>query len=86
MLDVDPAMITRWTRGGPVSDVMRKRILDVHDVLSRALQIFSPQITMQWLVGHEPFLNDARPIDVLAQRGAAPLIQALDGIESGGYA
>ena len=86
MLDVDPAMITRWKKGGQVSGLMRKRILDLHDVLSRALQIFSPETTMQWLVGHEPFLNDARPIDVLALRGAAPLIEALEGIESGGYA
>lgn len=86
MLDVDPAMLTRWKKGGPVSDVMRKRIIDLHDVLSRAFQIFSPETVMNWLVGHEPFLNDARPIDVLALRGAAPLIEALDGIESGGYA
>lgn len=86
MLDVDPAMLTRWKKGRQVSDVMRKRIIDLHDVLNRALQVFAPDVVMHWLVGHEPFLNDARPIDVLAVRGAAPLIEALDGIESDGYA
>ena len=41
---------------------------------------------MDWLVGHEPYLDLARPIDVLLEHGAAPLIVALDGIESLGYA
>ena len=54
--------------------------------LTRALQIFAPQVATQWLVGHEPFLNEARPIDVLARRGAAPLIGALDAIAAGAYA
>ncbi len=41
---------------------------------------------MQWLVGQEPFLDGSRPIDVLAIRGVAPLIEALDGIDAGAYA
>ena len=86
LLDVDAAMITRWKRGTKISPEMVLRILDLHAVLTRALQIFAPQVAMQWLVGHEPFLNEARPIDVLAVRGAGPLIEALDGITAGAYA
>jgi uncharacterized protein (DUF2384 family) len=41
---------------------------------------------MDWLVGNEPFLDYARPIDVLVARGSGPLIEALEGIDSGGYA
>jgi putative toxin-antitoxin system antitoxin component (TIGR02293 family) len=86
LLDVDPAMITRWKRGATISPTMSHRILDLHAVLARALQIFEPKVATQWLVGHEPFLNDARPIDVLALRGSAPLIEALDAIAAGAYA
>jgi uncharacterized protein (DUF2384 family) len=86
LLDVNPAMITRWRRGAKISETMSRRILDLHAVLTRAFQIFAPDVTSQWLVGHEPFLNDARPIDVLAVRGAAPLIEALDAIAAGAYA
>lgn len=86
LLDVDPAMITSWRRGAKISEEMSRRILDLHAVLVRALQIFDPKVVTNWLVGHEPFLNDARPIDVLAVRGAAPLIEALDGIAAGAYA
>lgn len=85
LLDVNPAMITRWRRGAKLSDEVSRRILDLHAVLARALQMFAPQVVTHWLIGHEPFLNDARPIDVLAVRGAAPLIQALDGIAAGTY-
>jgi uncharacterized protein (DUF2384 family) len=86
LLDVDAAMVTRWKSGGRISPVMSRRIVDLHAVLARALQIFAPEVAAQWLVGHEPFLNDARPIDVLALRGAGPLLEALDGIAAGGYA
>jgi uncharacterized protein (DUF2384 family) len=86
LLDVDAAMLTRWKRGVKISTAMSRRILDVHAVLASALQVFAPQVAMQWLVGHEPFLNDARPIDVLAVRGAAPLIEALDAVAAGNYA
>jgi len=86
LLDVDAAMITRWRRGAKISETMSRRILDLHAVLARAFQVFAPDVASQWLVGHEPFLNDARPIDVLAVRGAAPLIEALDAIAAGAYA
>jgi len=69
-----------------LSTEMAKRVIDLHDVLNRALQIYNAATAVDWLVGHEPFLDHKRPIDVLVLRGAAPLIEALDGIEAGAYA
>lgn len=87
MLDVDAAMVTRWRKhGAEISPQMRARIIDLHDTLNRALQVLRPRQAILWLFGSEPFLGGARPIDVLARKGAAPLIEALAGIESGGYA
>jgi hypothetical protein len=60
--------------------------MDLHDVLARALQVFAPRSGVDWRVGNEPFLDHARPIDVLVARGSAPLIEALKNIDSGGYA
>jgi uncharacterized protein (DUF2384 family) len=48
----------------------------------RALQVYKPRTAMDWLVGNDPFLDHARPIDVLVKHGAAPLIVALDAFES----
>lgn len=87
LISVDPAMITRWRKGrAEMSLAMRARVIELHDVFNRALQIMSAHQTMAWLFGSEPFFGGARPIDVLARRGAAPLIEALAGIEAGDYA
>lgn len=86
MLDVHPAMVARWRAGVPISRTMAMRIIDLHDVLTRALQVFSPQTAASWLVGSEPLLAGARPIDVLAIQGVVPVIEALAGIDGGTYA
>ena len=84
---MEPRTITDWKTGRrTLSEHSAKRIMDLHHVLTRALQVFQPRTAMDWLVGNEPFLNHARPIDVLVARGPAPLINALNGIQSGGYA
>ena len=87
LLGVDRSLITRWVKADrEISPVMRSRILEVHDVLTRAHQVFNPALVARWLVGHEPLLGGARPIDVMGLRGASQVIDALDAIASGGYA
>lgn len=87
LLDVGPGMVTNWkNRRHRMSPEYARRVIELHDAFVRALQVFQPQVLMQWLVGNEPFLNGARPIDVLVTRGAAPLIDALAAVESTSYA
>lgn len=75
--------------------VMHRRNVEAHlmdrafaldEVLVRALRVFQPRTAIDWLYGNEPFLDHARPIDVFNSRGSAPLIDALEGIDAGGYA
>lgn len=88
MLGVDDSTVSRWLKQerniGQSS--MRGRILELHDVVSRVHQVFNPTLAARWLTGREPFLGNARPIDVLAIRGAAPVIDSLDAISAGGFA
>jgi uncharacterized protein (DUF2384 family) len=87
VLDVSPGMITNWKRRRhAISGDYAQRVIDLHDVLVRALQAMQPEVVMDWLVGREPYLDHARPVDVLVARGASPLIDALRGIKSTGYA
>jgi uncharacterized protein (DUF2384 family) len=87
LLGVDRSLIARWIRKSrDISAAMRSRILETHDVLTRVHQVFNPTLAARWLIGHEPLLGGARPIDVLGIRGAAPVIDALDAIASGGFA
>ncbi len=59
---------------------------DTDYVLTRLLQVFYPDDAAQWLVTPEPLLNGARAVDVLALRGPASVVRALDGIVQGVFA
>lgn len=87
VLDADRAQVSRWGAGTePVSAEMGRRIVDLHDVLTRILRVYSRSAASLWLNGSEPLLGGARPIDVLAIEGAAPVIRAIDGISQGAFA
>jgi uncharacterized protein (DUF2384 family) len=87
LLGVGAGTVTNWTRRRrKINYDLAKRIIDLHDVLTRALQVHQPRTAMDWLVSSDPYLGFARPIDVLVTRGAAPLIEALEGFDSGGFA
>jgi uncharacterized protein (DUF2384 family) len=87
LLDADRAQVSRWRSGlENVSPEMGRRIVDVHDILTRILRVYPRHAAALWLIGSEPLLGGARPIDVLAAEGAAPVIRAIDGISQGAYA
>ena len=87
LLAADRGQVSRWGSGGePISAEMGRRIVDVHDILTRILRVYPREAAALWLGGSEPLLGGARPIDVLALEGAAPVIRAIDGIAQGAYA
>jgi len=87
LLGVDRAQVSRWSSGAaPVRAEMGRRIVDLHDILTRILRVYEPEAAAQWLVGSEPLLGGARPMDVLVIEGAAPVIRAIDGVMQGAYA
>ncbi|MBV8372303.1 MAG: hypothetical protein JOY69_03505 [Candidatus Eremiobacteraeota bacterium] len=87
LLNVNNATVARWrARQRKMDPEHTKRVIDLHDVLNRAFQVFAPETAMRWLVGAEPFLDHKRPVDVLVLEGAAPLVAALDAIDATAYA
>jgi uncharacterized protein (DUF2384 family) len=65
---------------------MGRRIVDLHDILTRILRVYEREAAAHWLLGSEPLLGGARPMDVLVIEGAAPVIRAIDGVMQGAYA
>jgi uncharacterized protein (DUF2384 family) len=87
LLGADRAQVSRWNAGiETIGSEMGRRIVDLHDVLTRILRVYGREAAALWLVGSEPLLGGARPIDVLVLEGAAPVIRAIDGIAEGAYA
>src|SRR5580693_771764 len=87
LLGADRAQVSRWSAGTEsIGSEMGRRIVDLHDILTRILRVYGREAAAMWLVGSEPLLGGARPIDVLVTEGAAPVIRAIDGIAAGAYA
>jgi uncharacterized protein (DUF2384 family) len=87
MLGADRAQVSRWTAGTEsIGSEMGRRVVDLHDVLTRILRVYGRDAAAMWLVGSEPLLGGARPIDILVLEGAPPVIRAIDGISQGAFA
>lgn len=87
LLGADRAQVSRWSAGSEsIGHEMGRRIIDLHDVLTRILRVYGREAAAMWLVGSEPLLGGARPIDVLVTEGAAPVVRAIDGIAEGAFA
>ncbi len=87
LLGADRGQVSRWNAGiESIGSEMGRRIVDLHDVLTRILRVYGREAAALWLVGSEPLLGGARPIDILVLEGAAPVIRAIDGIAEGAYA
>jgi uncharacterized protein (DUF2384 family) len=87
LLGADRAQVSRWAAGTEsIGQEMGRRIIDLHDVLTRILRVYGREAAAMWLVGSEPLLGGARPIDVLVTEGAAPVVRSIDGIAEGAYA
>jgi len=86
LLGVSRSQPSRWRTGEEqMSAVNRARIADLDHVLNRLLQILWPEEASDWLTARNPHLG-GRPIDVLALRGAGPVIEAIDALGQGAYA
>jgi uncharacterized protein (DUF2384 family) len=87
LLGADRAQVSRWAAAKEqVGAEMGRRIVELHDVLTRILRVYSPRAAGMWLVGSEPLLGGARPIDVLVSEGAPRVIRAIEGIDAGVFA
>jgi hypothetical protein len=86
LLRVSRSQPSRWRAGKErISPINRARLADLDHVLNRLLQVLWPEEASAWLTARNPILG-GRPVDVLAVRGAAPVIEAIDALAQGAYA
>lgn len=88
VLRVSNSQPTRWIKGQESPNPENTRaIVDMDHVIARARLLWSDDdVVSSWLNGSNAFLDGARPIDVIATDGSAPVIAALDQAMSGAYA
>ncbi|MHB8198062.1 MAG: hypothetical protein ACYDGW_07995 [Vulcanimicrobiaceae bacterium] len=85
LLNIDGSNLNAYLHGRrSLPAHIAQRAIDLDHVLTRAAQLFSGEVVIDWLQGQMPTFAGARPIDVLATHGAGPLLDELQRIESGG--
>jgi uncharacterized protein (DUF2384 family) len=86
-LDVSKSQPSRWRTGEEVpGPEAAGRLLDLDHVFAYAMQAWDPGVVTDWLESPNGFLDGARPIDVLRQRGASDVVAAIRATISGAYA
>jgi uncharacterized protein (DUF2384 family) len=86
LLGVSKSQPSRWRTGQErPSSEMQRLLLDLDHVIGRAHLLFTPEVALDWLTGSNSYLDGARPIDVLKQRGSTEVIEALDAAMQGAY-
>lgn len=86
LLDVSPAQISRWRRGGGVDLANAERVDLLELVFANLLRLYSADAAEQWLLGSNPHLGDRRPIDLVRVGRAEELLSAIAIERSGGFA
>src|SRR3954463_6317678 len=78
LLDVSPSQPSRWRRGAEVPGPgVAALLVDIDHVLGRLLLVWDRDVAYDWLTGATPPLEGARPIDVIATRGTAEVVDAI---------
>lgn len=86
LLGVSPAQVSRWLRGQGIDPLNAARVDALEHVMSALLRLHSTEAAEHWLVGMNPHLGDARPIDLIRAGRAPELLAAIRASSAGSYA
>lgn len=86
LLDVSPAQVTRWRKGGGIDIDNADRVDLLEYVVANLQRIYEPEVVEKWLLGLNPRLRDRRPIDVIRAGRAWELLPVIADERAGGYA
>lgn len=62
------------------------RSLKILSIFQRLLNMYNPETVVNWLHGHNAFIGDQRPIDLLRQGKLDEVLNAIQQEEAGSYA
>jgi transcriptional regulator with XRE-family HTH domain len=75
-LGVSPSRVSRWLTTEEPDLENRRKVEGLEFVLSYLLSFLHPETAVAWLHGHNGFLNNFRPIDMLARGRIVDVIEA----------
>ncbi len=85
-LDVSPAQVGRWIRGGGIDPENAERVDTLEVVMASLLRVYESDIALLWLKGINPHLGDRQPLYLIRQGRAREVLDAIDAARSLAYA
>ncbi len=86
VLGVNPSRVSRWLRTEEPDAENRRKLDGVEFLLGRLLDVYQPDVAIDWLLGLNAHLKNRRPMDLLAAGRVADVLAALEAEEAGSYA
>lgn len=80
----DPKAIGKYATGRKPRADTEARLRDLYRVTRLLLSAETPGTTRAWMIGANPQLNDAAPIEALHERQIAPVMRAAEAFVLGG--
>jgi len=84
-LGVSPSRVSRWLKTEDPDPGNQQKIEGLEYVLAYLLSFLHPDAAIAWLHGHNGFLSDFRPIDVLARGRIPQVIGAARAFRAGSF-
>lgn len=83
IMDVSKATVSRW-RAGDIKPHPRNELLlsDLHYVITRLTDYYSPDEIRVWLYARHPQLNGERAIDLIHQDRAIEVLKVIDRLDN----
>jgi len=87
LLGVSKSQPGRWARGAEgMTQVNATAAIELDAFIGRMLQTFTRQQAALWLIGSDPQLGGARPVDAFRLKGLSAVLPALAAHEQGASA
>lgn len=84
--NVSKSTVSRWRQGGIRPHPRTQFVLsDLHYVVGRLGEYYSPEEIRIWIYAHHPQLNGERAIDLICQNRSEEVLRVLERLDSEAY-
>jgi transcriptional regulator with XRE-family HTH domain len=86
IVDVSTATVSRWLHGNGSPTLKTQTVIsDLHYVVDRLSDFYTPDETRLWLHSRHPLLNNERAIDLINAHRTQEVLAVVERLDAGAY-
>lgn len=86
ILGVSRSRVSKWHKGENPDDINKEKISGLNYLMTLLLNHYLPETAKKWLNGSNPFIKNAKPIDLIYHNRIDEVIDAVKQDIAGSYA